>query len=127
MSPIFSSTLLLLASIFANAFANNLTATENGTDSIQRSARWYQDNHPEIYINPGEYASPSKPYYSVDSREDDDQNDKSKSKVPTSFADFLPDQRYSSSKGQSKVHHRLLETGKETLICQDLGCFQLIC
>ncbi|CAL1267229.1 unnamed protein product [Larinioides sclopetarius] len=93
MSRILHSALLLCLCVLASASTSNSTS-----ETKQRSGRWYSENQPGAYINAGEYASPSKPYYSVDSDEDADRKDRSKYNVPTSFAEFMPDQKYSSSK-----------------------------
>ncbi|GFQ74371.1 uncharacterized protein TNCT_544861 [Trichonephila clavata] len=87
--------------MYASASTNNLSV--NKTEPKPRAGRWYQDNQYGSKVDAGDYASPGKPYYSADSSpEEADRNDKSKYNVPTSFADFIPDQKYSSSKIPSK-------------------------
>ncbi|GBN21381.1 hypothetical protein AVEN_138945-1 [Araneus ventricosus] len=97
-----SRVLLYSAFLLCLCMLASASTAENKTETKQRSGRWYSENQPGAYINAGEYASPSKPYYSVDSDEDADRKDKPKFNVPTSFAEFMPDQKYSSSKVPSK-------------------------
>ncbi|GFT83374.1 uncharacterized protein NPIL_699391 [Nephila pilipes] len=102
MSPafIYSAFLLWAAVLSTTASTNSISTAANKTE---RAGRWYQDNQYGSKVDTGDYAAPGKPYYSVDSSsEDADRNDKSKYNVPTSFADFIPDQKYSSSKVPSK-------------------------
>ncbi|GFY42677.1 uncharacterized protein TNIN_96791 [Trichonephila inaurata madagascariensis] len=103
MSPVFIFSAFSLWAVFmyANASTSNLSA--NKTEPKQRAGRWYQDNQYGPKVDAGDYAAPGKPYYSADSSpEEADRNDKSKYNVPTSFADFIPDQKYSSSRVPSK-------------------------
>ncbi|KAG8198935.1 hypothetical protein JTE90_015142 [Oedothorax gibbosus] len=92
-----SSKIICLVIVFYAAHGATINDTKSDVvgDGKERSGRWYDGSKPKSSVPLGYYADPDSPVYSMDNAEDegedDSRNDKGKYNLPTSFADFKPD------------------------------------
>ncbi|GIY20738.1 uncharacterized protein CDAR_99971 [Caerostris darwini] len=81
--------LVVFIEVVAGVSVNETQTSGNKTDVKTRSGRWLGDNEPQYSVQLGYYASPDY------TDESDDRDDKGKYSLPTSFADFKPDDKQS--------------------------------
>lgn len=101
----FCSAIVLCAGLVTSVSINDTETKANLTGGKERSGRWYNEKL-KSSVPLGYYASPDAPVYSIDNAEDDidddSRNDKAKYNLPTSFADFKPDNKKSQYNFQNR-------------------------